>query len=186
MHRDIKPSNLGIVTLDPPVGVIFDLDSATFEETSDDHMQGTLGFLAPEIVALKQWDTSKNRGVSPSSYGRKVDVWALGLSAYTTYADLAVVNQCITPRVYRYIQLRLQQESQFQVNHMKMAYAKIMLQMLCWDVNERLSAANAIEAFQVFENQMNENVVEDTKIGMKRPYTSISPSVGDFSERQIS
>lgn len=170
MHRDIKPSNLGIVTWNPPVGVIFDLDSATREETSEDHLQGTKGFLAPEIVALKRWDASRNRGVPPSPYGRKVDVWALGLSAYVTYAGAAVTNQYMTRELYQMIQHDLEREIQINEDTLQVFFAKIVLQMLCWDVGERLSAAKALGAFQNLDMQMGGHAKTETSgLGTKRP-----------------
>jgi hypothetical protein len=35
--------------------------------------------------------------------------------------------------------------------------------MLCWDVRERLSAAKAVEAFQKFDKQMDENAMTDIR-----------------------
>lgn len=186
MHRDIKPSNLGIVTWNPPVGVIFDLDSATCEETSEDHMQGTQAFLAPEIVALKPWAVSPNRGVPPLPYGRKVDVWALGLSAYVTYAGAVMANQCMTRELYQMIQKDLEREIQIDEDTVQVSLAKTILQMLCWDVRERLSAAKAVEAFQKFDKQMDENAMTDIRgLGMKRPHNGTPPLAGGSPERRI-
>ncbi len=81
MHRDINPNNLGVVSFNPPKGIILDLDSATRSEVSEDHMQGTIPYLAPEIIDLKVWDTVV--GSKPGPYGRSVDVWAVGLSVFT-------------------------------------------------------------------------------------------------------
>ena len=74
MHRDIKPQNLAILSLQDPRGVILDLDAATTSPTSVDHMQGTVPYLAPEIITLKN-----GTGLP---YEKGVDVWALGLSTY--------------------------------------------------------------------------------------------------------
>jgi len=99
MHRDIKPNNLGIVGLVSPKAVIFDLDSATCDATSIDHFQGTLSYLAPEIVALKAWKRDKEP--LPPPYGRKVDVWALGISAYVIATGDRLENRCMTDEVYQ-------------------------------------------------------------------------------------
>ena len=77
MHRDIKPENLGLLSLCPPRGIILDLDSATSEETSNDPTQGTVSYQAPEIINLSLLANASQR-----SYGRSVDVWALGMSAF--------------------------------------------------------------------------------------------------------
>ncbi len=83
MHRDIKPSNLGVSSLHCPRGVIIDLDSATDLLDSTDHLQGTLPFLAPEIIKIKDYHGLHSTPESlppPPPYSKSVDVWALGLS----------------------------------------------------------------------------------------------------------
>ena len=78
MHRDIKPSNLGVVSYSPFKGVILDLDAATTETLSDDHGEGTICYLAPEIIDLKM-ENSENL----EKYGHSVDIWALGMSSFS-------------------------------------------------------------------------------------------------------
>ena len=92
MHRDVNPNNLGVVSFDPPKGILLDLDSATREEESTDHMQGTLPYLAPEIVELKIVErrlvaatTVSGARPGPVPYRQGVDVWAMGLSVYALY-----------------------------------------------------------------------------------------------------
>ena len=75
IHHDIKPANLVITSLSNPRGVIIDLDSASWSRSSTDHMKGTVSYLAPEVIALKQ-------GHRGNSFDNKVDVWALGVSIY--------------------------------------------------------------------------------------------------------
>ena len=77
MHRDIKPNNLGVLSFSLFKGVILDLDSATTETLSDDDRQGTIAYLAPEVIDLKLETTTEVDG-----YGRSVDVWALGMSFF--------------------------------------------------------------------------------------------------------
>ena len=79
MHRDIKPENLAIRSIQEPTGVILDLDAATDSPTSTDHMQGTIAYLAPEIVALKEQSTFYH---AATPYEKNVDIWALGLSMF--------------------------------------------------------------------------------------------------------
>ena len=77
MHRDIKPNNLGVLSFSPFNGVILDLDAATTETLSDDHKEGTISYLAPEVIDLKM-GTTKNL----EKYGLSVDVWGLGMSFF--------------------------------------------------------------------------------------------------------
>ena len=81
MHRDINPNNLTVRSLKHIQGIIIDLDAVTTSPSSSDHRRGTLPYLAPEIIALKDWE-EKKLGERPSGYGKGVDVWALGLSMY--------------------------------------------------------------------------------------------------------
>jgi hypothetical protein len=58
-----------------------------------------LGYLAREIVALKNWDRNKTlentkATATPPPYGRKVDVWAPEISAYTIYTEEIMDNPC--------------------------------------------------------------------------------------------
>lgn len=79
MHRDINPNNLAVTSLDDPKGIIIDLDSATREVASTDHQQGTIPFLAPEIMLLKS-------RLSSIPYDKSVDTWAVALSMWTLFS----------------------------------------------------------------------------------------------------
>ena len=82
MHRDVKPANLGVSSLRSPKGIVLDLDSATNEPMSQNHMEGTPAFLAPEVVSLKLWHEGGSERTKPAGYSKQVDLWALGLSIY--------------------------------------------------------------------------------------------------------
>lgn len=82
MHRDINPNNLAIVSFSEPKGIIIDLDSITSSESSMDHMKGTLTYLAPEIITLKNWTRTDSQ---PPPYQKGVDIWALGLSMFALH-----------------------------------------------------------------------------------------------------
>ena len=75
MHLDISPGNLAITSLDNPKGIIIDLDAAVESGPCFDHGKGTLSYLAPEIIDLKNKHTDK-------PFERSVDVWALGLCMF--------------------------------------------------------------------------------------------------------
>ena len=86
MHRAINPNNLAIRSFSCSRGVIIDLDAALDAPTSTDHMEGTLPYLAPEIISPKQWEHRK-RGNKPDSYNNRVDLWALGLSMLVLFQE---------------------------------------------------------------------------------------------------
>ncbi|KAL8970509.1 MAG: hypothetical protein Q9197_003776 [Variospora fuerteventurae] len=90
MHRDINPNNLGVIKSQPPRGVVLDLDSVTIAKISYDYRVGTLQYMAPEIIDIKEWEENatpqqmeEDYYVSVVHYESPVDVWALGLSLWT-------------------------------------------------------------------------------------------------------
>ena len=88
MHRDLKPDNLGILDMNKPIGYILDLDHLTKETESYDHKRGTIVFSAPEILALKDWESeTSSKKPLPPPYGKEVDIFALGLTMYGMYHD---------------------------------------------------------------------------------------------------
>ena len=154
MHRDIKPRNLGIVTLNPPTGVIFDLDDATQDETSADHYKGTLGYLAPEIVTLKAHDQhlkGSRASLSPPPYGRKIDIWALGISAYEIHSGAKLPNSCIIERRFSAITNDLYREAH--EDTLEAPYVRLILSMLEWNAEQRMSAAEAHMAIMKLDKQ---------------------------------
>jgi len=177
MHRDIKPNNLGIVGLVSPRAVIFDLDSATCDATSTDHSQGCLSYLAPEIVALKKWNRDKEP--LPPPYGRKVDVWALGLSAYVTDSDIGARlknNQCMTDDLYQSIQQRLQ--VRIEENGVEASFLKNVLRMLAWSAHERPSAAEALKAFRKIDGAESQSAERSTRTSRTKRQREVgSPQV---------
>lgn len=78
IHRDIKPANMSVVSLNPPQAKLIDFGSATRNTFSDQCMVGTDMYQAPEIWRLA-------RGTTLRPYGRAVDMFAFGLSAYRLF-----------------------------------------------------------------------------------------------------
>ena len=98
MHRDIKPNNLGIVRLNPPHGVLLDLDCATTEKRSIDWKQGTGHFMAPEIIALRfaaeETSQGKSKTATMPAYNRQVDLWSFGISIWTALDKTPMACWC--------------------------------------------------------------------------------------------
>ena len=84
MHRDIKLLNLALKSLVPPHDILIDFDSAIIAPASKDHKQGTLEYLAPEIVALKHY---RSPAPTPPLYGHAIDIWALGLCMFALHLN---------------------------------------------------------------------------------------------------
>ncbi|KAL8820948.1 MAG: hypothetical protein Q9223_000936 [Gallowayella weberi] len=82
MHRDISPGNLAVTALQEPRGVIFDLDAATTSVNSTEFWRGTIPYVAPEIITLKNLGSLNETAVP---YEKSIDMWALGLVMYATF-----------------------------------------------------------------------------------------------------
>ena len=103
MHLDISPGNLAITSLDNPKGIIIDLDAAVESGPCFDHGKGTLPYLAPEIIDLKNKRTDK-------PFERSVDVWALGLCMFDLCQSEFLLWTHLHPRETRQ-QRSLQQDN---------------------------------------------------------------------------
>lgn len=156
MHRDIKPLNLGVATLNPPTGVIFDFDSVTLAQTSNNHMHGTVCFLAPEIVDIKKWDEMRKALAAngriittprPPSYGKKVDMWALGLSAYLLYTDTKGYTTLINSTTYNVLQERIRAIIDVSSeDYVTTEYLTLISSMMEWSPASRKSASDALRS----------------------------------------
>lgn len=163
MHRDIKPENLGVVSLRPLKGVIMDMDDATQIDFSNDHGKGTICYLAPEIIDLK---LLSGRIPSPQPYGKAVDVWALGLTAFvivegglvkwnefdrvvTDAPTLHDTRNFVTARRYDdFLRHRLQRIPLHPDNPRFRPYLDTIRNMLAWKSDQRITASDALIAIQ--------------------------------------
>lgn len=123
MHREIKLTNM-MVSLEPTlravITVITDLGDATFECTSADHRKGTIPFLAPEIILLKEKEEAKERALAEKTSGYKyatanevtqpavvynnsIDLWALGICAYLLFYQKKCSWSRVNAEVYHNI-----------------------------------------------------------------------------------
>jgi serine/threonine protein kinase len=94
MHRDIKPENI-LATSTPVRAVIIDFGCVTWEASSKDHMKGTIRYLAPEIIALKE-----NTAPPNTVYNNSADIWSMGLTAYELLRASRTRFQRITWKYY--------------------------------------------------------------------------------------
>ncbi len=146
MHRDINPNNLAITSFDEPKGLIIDLDAATPHELSRDHMKGTLAYLAPEVIDLKD-----NK---PSNYDKSVDIWALGLSMFAictghllrwTYVDPdgTKVSQVVNPKSHKRHLMKINQAIESAQDADTKAFLRLIIQMTAYKPKFRPTASSA-------------------------------------------
>lgn len=81
IHRDLKLSNILVAQLNPLRVVVTDFGHATTATNSQDHMKGTVSYLPPEILELKE--RSKDPKVSSTNltlyWSCKSEVYSYGL-----------------------------------------------------------------------------------------------------------
>lgn len=187
IHRDIKAPNLGVVSLNPIKGVIMDLDDATQDDVSDDHMKGTLPYLAPEIIKLK---LHTNAGPSPPPYDKAIDVWALGLTmclileggalnwqkldrTATNMPILDPICNLVTSQRYDdFVRTRVHNiPTPPDLPHVG-RYLRILQLMLAWNSKDRITASDALASARDILPEPEEDSA-DPKVGSKRPIDKI-------------
>lgn len=185
MHRDIKPGNLGVVSLDPPHGILLDMDLAIRSETSSDHMEGSTPYLAPEIIAWKVWNKDQT-SQKPDEYGKAVDVWAMGLSVFSVEFGLSHswrrfidpsrkpqkseeewVDQLTHDRFRA--RLRSRRSTAGKDSLSSIALSELSERMTEWRVDRRTRARDALKSIQALGISKAEGVFK-AKSGHKRQY----------------
>jgi hypothetical protein len=79
IHRDIKPDNILVATEDPLRMVLTDFGHSTTDTRSRDHRRGTIYYLSPEILDIK------NGIRTGPGWTTKSDIFSLGLVAYESF-----------------------------------------------------------------------------------------------------
>lgn len=134
MHRDIKPDNLAYVTLDPVYIIIIDLGSSERKSLSTDHYRGTVRYLAPEVMSVKN-------KTSAESFSFPVDLWSVGLTLLefllrqrqnTNFGDVS-----LRPWLAELLNERPGQEFPSLWN--------LARRLLDWDASKRPTAAEVVE-----------------------------------------
>ncbi|KAM0123459.1 hypothetical protein ACHAO1_011288 [Botrytis cinerea] len=136
MHRDLKPANIGLLSIDPPKAILLDFGVATRESESNDHYAGTIPYLAPEIIALKN-------GTARRFYNKSADIWSLGVTAFQLiYGELRIWTQ-INKKVYEQLHSRLTSTlgDDKKIGNFKQLAAKMMK----WESGDRITASQALK-----------------------------------------
>ena len=82
LHRDIKPQNIG-VCCSPLKAILLDLGCAIVASEHSDDMQGTVRYLAPEIIHIKEWNEAEGslrKPPKPPASNKTAEIWSLGIS----------------------------------------------------------------------------------------------------------
>lgn len=130
IHRDINPNNMVVVSRRPPRGVLIDLGAATWEQSSTNHMAGTIPFLAPEVMALKL-------SLSSPPYDKTVDIWSFGITSYLLICQRFPFWKEMDRSTYTKIREELLAKGRDPI-------IALTEQMLRWNPRDRISAADAV------------------------------------------
>jgi len=136
MHRDIKLDNI-LGSAQPLQAVIIDFGHATWEKESSDHMKGTVRYLAPEIMALKQ-------GKSKTPYDNSVDIWSLGLTIFEFLCRWRFNQTFMGASSHRGILNREHWNKQHSKDEDVRDFFDLVSQMLAWDAVDRISSRDAL------------------------------------------
>ena len=81
VHRDLKLDNVLVARLNPLLIVVTDFGHTTTAENSRDHMKGTISYLPPEIIKLKEKSrASEAISLEPTlHWSSKSDVYSYAL-----------------------------------------------------------------------------------------------------------
>jgi serine/threonine protein kinase len=159
MHRDVKLGNVGVNSLNPPRAFLIDVDATVIAPTSKDHYKGTLQYLAPEIVALKQ---HRQPAPMPPPYGHGVDIWALGLCLFAlhlnTHFEFKTLARpedsdelVMTLPVYHKLRDLVEQRLQGLENDTELFLLGMVLRMIEWDSVRRITSS---ELSSLTQNQL--------------------------------
>jgi serine/threonine protein kinase len=138
MHRDIKPSNLAVSSLNPLRAIILDLGCATVATSSTDHMKGTVPYLAPEIMRLKQKRHTKDSCAKCQPYTSAADIWAMGLSMYQLFTRVSSLPRQMTIEEHEKLMVKVKH---FDLTEVR----RLLLGMLEWDNKLRISTVEATQ-----------------------------------------
>lgn len=143
MHRDIKPGNIIVVTSFSPNVQFVDFGAATADTQSFNHMAGTIRYLAPEVIALKNKE-------SKIPYDRAIDIWGLGLVAYELSCRKFISFDYIIWENFVKLKDRLASTKWVPGD-----ISELIQRMLQWSASGRISAA---ELLQSLGGMVSENV----------------------------
>lgn len=133
IHRDLKLTNLLVARRNPLRVVVADFAHATTATDSQDHMKGTISYLPPEIVQLKERERLAKQSQDPRSHssestlhwGRASDVYSYGLIGY----ELLIGS---FKRPLHGINESLHKQLLTTLQDLRTPLAEILLRMLAW------------------------------------------------------
>jgi serine/threonine protein kinase len=155
MHRDLKPENI-LASASPLRAVIIDFGCATWEKTSRDHLKGTIRYLAPEVMALKDSENTPSLQRTLPSYDLSADIWSMGLTAWELMHGLRVGFKKISRKFH-------EEELISRLRTADDWASSLIREMLQWHSRARLSAEEAYRRCPGYNTRQNEQLLRSKK-----------------------
>ncbi|SMY30135.1 unnamed protein product [Zymoseptoria tritici ST99CH_1A5] len=153
MHRDLKPANVALQPVNPSISpqsqhsILGAPGSAQFQvyigqakraASSENHMVGTITYLAPETMLLKDRPRPTSRAAAVPPYTSKVDIWALGLCCWQVLVGRTLTDNDQAMQVAREV------VEEFGQNPSNRLWG-VVAEMLVQDCRTRISAREILQ-----------------------------------------
>lgn len=137
LHRDIKPNNIIYRSADPVHAVIIDFGCSDLDSKSTRHNRGTVTYLAPEVMRIKN-------GKSSEPFSTPSDVWSLGVTLVDFLMGEQFNRQLGIASVHESFK-RTMERNTIELHHSK--FWDLALEILAWDPKSRPTAAQVAQRF---------------------------------------
>jgi serine/threonine protein kinase len=147
LHRDIKPENIIYQSTSPAHATIVDFGASDPSPTSVRHGRGTITYLAPEVMRIKD-------GTSDQPFSFPSDIWSLGVTLVDFLWGEQYHSELGRSSVYRNFQMIMDQNTRVQPYPQ---YCKLVQELLAWNPESRLSATVLAKRFPEQEAEYGQN-----------------------------
>jgi serine/threonine protein kinase len=137
LHRDIKPSNIIYHSTDPVHAIIVDFGCSVPNSKSNRHDRGTLTYLAPEVMRIKE-------GKSSELFSFPSDVWSLGVTLIDYLTGQQLHRHLGTESVYQDFQKAMDTNN---VGLLYWEFWDVILNLLASDPDIRPTVMQVAECF---------------------------------------
>jgi serine/threonine protein kinase len=137
LHRDIKPNNIIYNSTDPVHAIIVDFGCSVPNSKSNRHDRGTITYLAPEVMRIKE-------GKSSELFSFPSDVWSLGVTLIDFLMGQQLHRPLGTESIYQDFKKAMG------TNNVELLYREfwdLVLELLAWDPKLRPTAMQVAQRF---------------------------------------
>jgi serine/threonine protein kinase len=148
LHRDIKPNNIVYHSTSPVHAIIVDFGCSDPDPTSMRHHRGTMTYLAPEVMKVKD-------GESTQPFSFPSDVWSLGVTLVDFLLSKQFHKQLGKAAIYEKFKKTMT------TNTVELHYPEfwdLVLELLAWDSEVRPTAMEVAQRLMDQEEARPEEV----------------------------